>query len=127
MNPPMIYTVKDVCSLAGVSRKTLFYYDRIGLLSPSERKGKQRSRLYTDAEIHTLERIRYYQKAGLRLSEISSLLNEPDQDHSDIFQTVIDRLSDEMKKAEETIRLCEKAREEYEHASGKMPGLRNHD
>ncbi|MBQ1325319.1 MAG: MerR family transcriptional regulator [Solobacterium sp.] len=28
------YSVGEICSLTGVTRKTLFYYDRIALLKP---------------------------------------------------------------------------------------------
>lgn len=122
-----MFTVKDVCRETGVSRKTLFYYDRIGLLSPSQRVGKQKIRLYSAEEIHTLKQIRFFQKAGLRLAEIRILLKNPDKDHSAMFEAVIERLEQQKQETETTILLCQKLKEGYRYDQTDLPELRQTD
>lgn len=57
----------------GLSRSTLLYYDRIGLLRPSWRTQAD-YRLYTQEDLERLERVCFFREAGLSLSEIARLL-----------------------------------------------------
>ncbi|MBQ1321890.1 MAG: MerR family transcriptional regulator, partial [Solobacterium sp.] len=75
-NGTTIYTVSDICSLTGVTRKTLFYYDRIGLLKPVARSGPQNSKLYDQEGLRKLQRILRYREAGLQISEVRGLLRD---------------------------------------------------
>lgn len=97
--PPM-KTVKEMCALTGVSRKTLYYYDKIGILSPSRRIGKQKSKLYSDAAVKRLLLIKKYQEAGLTLEEIRRIL-----ENSDTEETVIREALSRMEREAETIRI----------------------
>ena len=63
-------TVQEICKLTGVTRKTLYYYDKIDLLKPVCRAGKQRSKRYSDEAVEILKQIKKYQEAGLTLTEI---------------------------------------------------------
>lgn len=58
----------------GLSRSTLLYYDRIGLLRPT---GRSRSdyREYAPEDAKRLERICFFREAGLGLAEIADLLD----------------------------------------------------
>ena len=69
-------TVGRLARRFGLSRSTLLYYDRIGLLSPSERSTAG-YRLYSDADIRRLERILAFRGVGLPLESIGSLLGAP--------------------------------------------------
>ncbi len=60
----------------GVSRSTLLYYDRIGLLRASARTGK-RYRRYSEADARRLELIRLYRDAGVPLADIRRMLDAP--------------------------------------------------
>jgi DNA-binding transcriptional MerR regulator len=75
-----MYTIGQVGNLAQLSRSTLLYYDRIGLLSPSA-KSPAGYRLYSAADITRLARIRTYRAAGLSLERIKELLRADDPDH----------------------------------------------
>ena len=57
----------------GLSRSTLLYYDRIGLLPPSGRTGAD-YRYYTEKDRKRLERICHLRRAGLTLAEIQRVL-----------------------------------------------------
>ncbi len=120
-----MYTVKDLCKIANVSRKTLFYYDRIGLLRPEGRVGKQKSRQYGEADLSRLYRIRYYQQAGLTLSEIRSVLDHPEEDHTVLFLQVSRRLKQKMDETAEMLRRAERLKEGDENDPFEMPVLRD--
>lgn len=75
----MVYTIGQVSAHSHLSRSTLLYYDRIGLLSPSQRS-QAGYRLYDQADLARLERIRTYRAAGLPLDRIQELLDADDPD-----------------------------------------------
>lgn len=55
----MNYTVKQLAKIAGVSVRTMHYYDEIGLLKPAFVK-ENGYRGYTDAELLRLEQILFF-------------------------------------------------------------------
>jgi len=59
----------------GLSRSTLLYYDRLGLLHPSGRSGGGNYRLYSAADAARLERICLYRSLGVPLQEIGRILD----------------------------------------------------
>ena len=68
-------TVGELAEKAGVTVRTLQYYDQKGLLAPSV-KGTRNQRLYTEKDLETLSRILTYKYMGSSLQEISDYLNE---------------------------------------------------
>lgn len=68
------YSISKIARTCGLSRSTLLYYDRIGLLRPSGRTASS-YRYYTDADRTRLERIRHFREAGLTLKEIRAVLS----------------------------------------------------
>lgn len=78
--PDKRYSISELAKIAGVSVRTLRYYDQIGLLSPIRQENDYRS--YGDAEVHKLQRIMLLRSCGLSLASISSAL------HSDTFDLV---------------------------------------
>ena len=68
-----MYTVGQLGKRFQLSRSTLLYYDSIGLLSPSARNAAN-YRLYSEADVQRMERIRVYRDAGLALETIADLL-----------------------------------------------------
>jgi DNA-binding transcriptional MerR regulator len=71
--------VGEVAALAGVTVRTLHHYDRIGLLSPSERSAAGYRR-YAPADLDRLHRILVYRELGFPLEEVATLLDGPDAD-----------------------------------------------
>lgn len=69
-------TVHEVCEELGISRKTLYFYDKIGLLKASSHKGEQHGKLYSRSAVNKLKTIIQYQDAGLTLKEIDAVLNK---------------------------------------------------
>jgi len=75
----MAYTVKQIADIAGVSRRTLHYYDEIGLLEPSS-VGQNGYRYYDDGSLLQLQQILFYREMGLELQRIKEVLHDPDFD-----------------------------------------------
>jgi DNA-binding transcriptional MerR regulator len=72
-------TISLLARKHGLSRPTLLYYDRIGLLRPAARFGNS-YRHYTAADDRRLGQICLYRRTGLALAEIRRLLGRPRRD-----------------------------------------------
>ncbi|MCX6559488.1 MAG: MerR family transcriptional regulator [Candidatus Aminicenantes bacterium] len=71
----MTYTVKKLADLAGVSPRTLRYYDRIGLLTP-DAVGANGYRYYGEKSVLRLQQILFYRELDLPLVEIKTLMGQ---------------------------------------------------
>jgi MerR family transcriptional regulator, thiopeptide resistance regulator len=67
------FPISKLARAFGLSRSTLLYYDRIGLLKPSGRTGSG-YRCYSEKDYRRLERICQFREAGLTLKEIHCVL-----------------------------------------------------
>lgn len=74
-----MYTVKQLSDLAGVSVRTLHYYDEIDLLHPTT-VGANGYRYYDDGALLRLQQILFYREIGLELMQIKDVLDSPDFD-----------------------------------------------
>lgn len=90
-----LYSVSEICALTGVTRKTLFYYDRTGLLKPVCRTGTQNFKQYDAGALMRLRMILRYREAGLHLSEISEILDDPDCDRVMVLNRAKERMQRE--------------------------------
>lgn len=73
-------SLKEVCTEFDITRKTLFYYDKIGLLKPSQRVGSQNTKYYSEKKCEQLKEIIAYKETGVPLKMIKQLLKEtPDE------------------------------------------------
>src|SRR5262245_40215664 len=83
MSADQHYRVGRVAALTGVSVRALHHYDAIGLLRPSRRlDSEHRSghRLYSSADLLTLQQILTLRYLGFDLRQIRELLERPDFD-----------------------------------------------
>jgi DNA-binding transcriptional MerR regulator len=69
------FTISALAKAAGLSRSTLLYYHRLGLVKPG---GRSRAgyRIYSAAESNRLEQVCLYRQMGIPLKEIRRLLDE---------------------------------------------------
>jgi DNA-binding transcriptional MerR regulator len=72
------YTVKQLAKLAGVSVRTLHYYDQLGLLKPDRRRNGYRQ--YGPAAALRLQQILFFRELGFPLAEVREILARPDFD-----------------------------------------------
>ena len=77
----MEYTVNKLSKIAGVSPRTLRYYDGIGLLTPA-RKAISEYRVYGRKEVDRLQQILFYRELGIELNDIKAILDAPGYDRA---------------------------------------------
>ncbi|MGL4372509.1 MAG: MerR family transcriptional regulator [Turicibacter sp.] len=78
----MEYTVQKLGQLAGISTRTLRYYDEINLLTPA-RTNSSGYRIYGSQEVNRLQQILFYRELGISLNEIKDILQNPSFDEMD--------------------------------------------
>lgn len=93
--------VGELADRAGLTVRTLHYYDEIGLLTPARRTGAGH-RLYGPAELCRLQKIRSLQALGLELDAIARYLDRPDASLERILSLHLKRLR---RRARELARL----------------------
>ena len=77
----MEYTIKKLSLLAGVSTRTLRYYDEVGILKPA-RINSSGYRIYGKKEIDRLQQILFYRELDISLDNIKQILFSPDYDET---------------------------------------------
>lgn len=81
----MEYSINALSKLAGVTTRTLRYYDQIGLLPPL-RKAESGYRVYGSKEAARLQEILFYRELGFPLSVTADLLADPAFDRMDALE-----------------------------------------
>lgn len=99
----MEYTICRLAELAGVTTRTLRWYDRIGLLRPSGR-GENGYRLYGAAEVDRLQQILFYRALGVELEQIKTILDDPAFDSMAALREHLRALRARQAQLEELIR-----------------------
>jgi DNA-binding transcriptional MerR regulator len=85
-------TISRLAKQHGLSRSTLLYYDRIGLLSPGGRRHNG-YRHYTPRDEKRLGQICLYRRTGLPLAEIRKILGRPRQELAGALERQLHDLS----------------------------------
>ncbi len=102
------YQVKDVARIAGLSVRTLHYYDELGLLVPSARTPAG-YRLYTDDDLLRLQQIVIQRELGMPLEEIRKALDDPDYDRRAALVRQRRELEQRAARAHEMVRAIDRA------------------
>ena len=87
--------VNEVSQLAGVSKRTLQFYDDEGLLSAERSEGNYR--LYDDAALERLWQILVYREMELDLKEIKYLMTLSDEERNQFLREKIKKLKQQIK------------------------------
>jgi len=82
----MEYTIKALAELAGVTPRTLRWYDSLGLLKPL-RSTDAGYRIYGPQQVDRLQTILFYRELGLELSAIRGILDDPAFDRQTALQS----------------------------------------
>lgn len=81
----MEYSIRELSDLAGVSTRTLRYYDEIGLLKPSH-TNEAGYRFYGEREVALLQQILFYRERGFDLKRIRRMLYQETFDIMEALQ-----------------------------------------
>lgn len=75
----MEYSIQSLSKMAGISTRTLRYYDEIGILKPA-RIASSGYRVYSEKEVDLLQQILFYKELGIELKVIKQILSSPSFD-----------------------------------------------
>ncbi|MGA8943170.1 MAG: MerR family transcriptional regulator [Thermoactinomyces sp.] len=103
----MEYTVQKLARLAGISPRTLRYYDEIGILKPA-RINSSGYRIYGRAEVDRLQQILFYKELGVSLNKIRKIVTSPDYDGARALREHHKQLLDKRKQLDVLITNVEK-------------------
>ena len=87
----MEYTIQKLAHLAGISTRTLRYYDQIGLLSPA-RTNEAGYRIYGAKEVDVLQQILFYKEMGLELAQIKEAIQDTEFDSLAALHSHLEKL-----------------------------------
>lgn len=76
--------VKDVVKVTGLSRRTLQYYDDIGLMNVN--RSALNYRQYSEEDLKRLWRVLIYKEMGFNLNEIRNLLNADEENRCQLLE-----------------------------------------
>jgi DNA-binding transcriptional MerR regulator len=113
----MIYTVNKLAVIAGISVRTLHFYDRIGLLKPRS-YSQSGYRYYGEEESLRLQQIMFFRELGFSLSDIGKTLSDRSfnavealKTHRKLLQQKAERLAELVNTIDRTIEKLERKRE----------------
>lgn len=98
-------TVHEVGKLAGVSIRTLQYYDKIGLLHPTGYTDAG-YRLYDDTDLERLQHILLFRELEFPLKDIKAIIDSPDFDRSKALEQQIELLTLKKEHLDNLIKLA---------------------
>lgn len=93
----MEYTVQKLGNLAGISTRTLRYYDEIGILKPA-RINSSGYRIYGKDEVDRLQQILFYKELGISLESIKEIISSPSFDRARALREHRERLLEKRKQ-----------------------------
>jgi len=95
-----VYTIGRLAKRFHLSRSTLLYYDSIGLLKPSARTDGN-YRVYSEKDAKRLEQICVYRRAGLRLEDITTVLDSPENSLVSVLEPRLEELNEDIRRLRE--------------------------
>ncbi|KUO78262.1 MAG: MerR family transcriptional regulator [Desulfosporosinus sp. BRH_c37] len=93
----MEYTVQKLGRLAGISTRTLRYYDEIEILKPA-RINSSGYRIYGQVEVDRLQQILFYRELGVSLESIKDLVTAPSFDREKALREHREKLLEKRKQ-----------------------------
>ena len=104
-----MYTIKEFADLAGVTTRTLRYYDQMGILTPAE-LGSNGYRYYDHDNLLRLQQVLFYRELDVPLKEILYIVSRPDfqllpalQDHQESIREKVKRYQELLGTIQKTI------------------------
>lgn len=112
----MEYTIQKLAKLAGVSTRTLRYYDEVGILKPS-RINSSGYRIYGQKEVNLLQQILFYRELGVSLDQIKGIITSPSFNMTEALKEHRDKL---LEKREQLNMLIENVEKTISSEEGKI-------
>ena len=100
-------TITELASMAGVSTRTLRYYDQIGLLKPA-RYSDVGYRMYRKEQVDRLQHILFLRELDMGLKEIGRHINDPAYSRLDSLRKHCRLLRDKQRRLKKIVAVIEK-------------------
>lgn len=100
-------TLKEVCELINVTRRTVQGYEKAGLVT-SIGRNKYGYLLYDENEIQKIRMVKKYQSFGFSIKEIRDLQDLPKQEYLEILENRLILMKRELQCMKENISTLEK-------------------
>ena len=100
-------SLKEVCSIARVTRRMVQSYEKDGLVSASDRN-KYGYLRYGDSELERVKQIRLYQLFGFKLKEIKEIIDAPKELKSMAVKKQLVKLKEKLAELNSTIESAER-------------------
>lgn len=102
-------TIKEIAQLAGITVRTLHYYDQIGLLKPAVTEDNG-YRLYDEQSLKELQQILFFRELDFPLKQIKQIMLSDSYDerktlskHKQLLKLKMDRISGLIKLIDDTL------------------------
>lgn len=112
------YTIKEIAELLNISKDTLRFYERKGIISPI--KGENGYRYYTSDHVWTLLDIIFYRRINFSINEIDSIVN-----HSTI-ESIIKMTQEKIIEEARQVRFHQQALLKLQLANESYQRIENH-
>ncbi|NOH51155.1 MerR family transcriptional regulator [Vibrio rotiferianus] len=76
-----LFSISEIAGILGLSRSTLMYYERIGLIHRVERT-EAGYRQYSSSDLKRLQKICFYRDSGMSLADIARVIDQKDSSSS---------------------------------------------
>lgn len=103
----MEYTIKKLAGIAGVSTRTLRYYDEINLLKP-KRINSAGYRIYGEDEVNLLQEIMIYKTMEVSLSDIEKIVKNKNYNTTEVLSNHLEKLILKKKELDNIINSVDK-------------------
>lgn len=111
----MVYTVKKVSELSGVTVRTLHFYEEVGLLKPAY-YGANGYRYYEEKELLQLQQILFFKELGFTLKQMQKVIGRNDFDQLATLYSHKKAIRQEWEKMGQLIKTIDKT---IKHLEGK--------
>jgi DNA-binding transcriptional MerR regulator len=105
---PLEYTVQKLADLAGITSRTVRYYDEIDLLKPKEFNSSG-YRVYGKKEVDKLQQILFFKEMDLDLDTIKKIIDNPDFNEIQALKKHRNNLFEKKKRLEKLIENVDKS------------------
>jgi len=113
--------IGELADQAGVTPRTIRYYEDLGLLGPCEREGHG-FRYYSEAELTRLQKIDALKQLGLTLDEIAEVIPLYCEDPTGLLgkRRVLEILEEQLSETDEKIAALQRFRSEIQSNIAKI-------
>ena len=94
------YSIGEMSEICNISKKTLRYYDKIGLIA-SHRQDYNNYRYYTHDSLLIVPVLKYYKQMGFKLDEMRSFIAGPPNVYSVLRYSFMEKIKELRKEQEE--------------------------